>query len=116
MTIDTVKIFKNEQNKHALVSKKLEKRPVKTGEDRPVWKVRPDRTGPAGPVPVYRSGSKSDSDLGPDPTKDKFLDLVPDSGREPTITKLLDPDSDPDPVGLGSGPGSGRTRSSLVYT
>ncbi len=59
MTIDTVKIFKNEQNKHALVSKKLEKRPVKTGEDRPVWKVRPDRTGPAGPVPVYRSGSKS---------------------------------------------------------
>jgi len=54
LTIDTVKIFKNEQNKHALVSKKLEKRPVKTGEDRPVWKVRPDRIGPDRPV-RYRS-------------------------------------------------------------
>ena len=63
MIIETMEIVKNKQNMQVLGPTKflkIKKILVKTGKDRPVWKVGQDRTGPAGPVPVCRSGSKSD--------------------------------------------------------
>ena len=65
MIIESMEIVKNKQNRQVLGPTKflkIKKIPVKTGEDRPVWKVGPgwtgpDRTGPTGPDRTDRSGT-----------------------------------------------------------
>jgi len=55
-------MLKSDQNKQVLVPKNLKKtgkKPVKTGRSEKLDRTGPVTGRPAGPVPVYRSGSKS---------------------------------------------------------